>query len=56
MEKLGRWTLDAKEWRVRNGYTTPEWEMYVENRHVISIVVFVLGMVMGIMLTMLISA
>ena len=30
--KLNKWSWDAKKWREENGYTTPEWEMYKNNR------------------------
>ena len=30
--KLNKLTWNAKKWREENEYTTPEWEMYVENR------------------------
>jgi len=30
-KELKPWTFNAKRWREENGYTTPEWEMYVKN-------------------------
>lgn len=40
-------TFNAKKWRKENGYTTPEWEMYVKNvvctTTIFCMVSFVLG-------------
>ena len=49
--KLSMWKLNARKWREENGYTTPEWDMYVKNRNNmivgIAIICFVYGMVVG---------
>lgn len=32
MDELKPYTFNVKAWQVRNGYTTPEWVMYRNNR------------------------
>lgn len=48
-KELKLWTLNVKKWRKENGYTTPEWEMYVKNviftTTVFCTISFVLGMI-----------
>ena len=46
IEKLTIW-MNAKKWRTRNGYTTPEWEMYVNNTIYISVILIVLSYCCG---------
>ncbi|MCK5138222.1 MAG: hypothetical protein KAQ85_00130 [Thermodesulfovibrionia bacterium] len=48
--KLGPWTVNAKKWREENGYTTPEWMMYVENRNVSSVVLATITCILGVVL------
>ena len=38
VEELKPFSIDAKAWRLRNGFTTPEWEMYVKNKRCTGIV------------------
>jgi len=46
VEKLTIW-MDAKKWRTRNGYTTPEWEMYVNNTINLGVISIVLSCCCG---------
>jgi len=43
--------FNAKKWREENGYTTPEWEMYVNNTvcttTIFCMVCYVLGVIAG---------
>jgi hypothetical protein len=52
--KLNPWTLNAKQWRIDNEYTTPEWEMYVTNMRnkcmVFIIMVYLIGILLGFLL------
>jgi len=47
--KLGKWTLNTRKWREENGLTTPEWDMFVQNRNrmssVIALLYFTFGMI-----------
>ena len=45
--KLGKWSLNAEKWRKENGYTTPEWEMYVNNSNRMNLIVALLGFILG---------
>jgi len=49
--KLNPWTLDVKQWRIDNEYTTPEWEMYVTNMRnkcmVFITMVYLIGILLG---------
>ena len=49
--ELSKWTFNARKWREENGFTTPEWEMYVANRAaggtIISTVCFIIGILVG---------
>ena len=45
--KLSPWTLNAKKWREENGYTTPEWEMYVQNRANVLVFTALYGLLIG---------
>ena len=47
--KLKPWTFNAKNWRVENGYTTPEWEMYVGNMLCTMMLVCIISLALGIM-------
>lgn len=53
--KLKIFTFRTYKWREENGYTTPEWEMFVDNRHItgmissmlVGVVAFIYGVVIG---------
>lgn len=49
-EKLKPWTFDANKWRKENGYTTPEWEMYVGNMICTMIFICITSLISGIMI------
>lgn len=49
-KELKPWTFNAKKWRRENGYTSPEWEMYVKNRIVYDILFLVAGILIGVMM------
>jgi len=55
VEDLKPFSVNAGAWRHRNGFITPEWEMYVKNRRCVGIVLDVLMsaccMLLGAMLT-----
>ena len=40
-------TFNAKKWRKENGYTTPEWEMYVKNAVCTTTILCVVSFVFG---------
>lgn len=41
-------TFNAKRWREENGYTIPEWEMYVENAVCTTTILCTASFVLGI--------
>lgn len=51
IEKLKPYTFNAKKWRIRNGYDTPEWQMYVNNvifhTTIIGVSCFIFGVIMA---------
>ena len=49
--KLKIYTLDARKWRIENGYTTPEWEMYYSNMEFKAILIAMLYFTAGCILT-----
>lgn len=52
--ELSKWTRNTKKWREENGYTTPGWKMYVENRNTmvvgVAIVCFFYGIAVGFLM------
>lgn len=51
MTELAKWTMVLRDWRKRNGYTTPEWESYVTalniQQNFFDVAFFVAGLLMG---------
>ena len=48
--ELKPYTFNAKKWRIENGYTTPEWEMYVANTLFTMQYCIVAGILFGVVL------
>lgn len=49
--ELKPYTLNARKWRIENGYTTPEWEMYYKNMEFKTFCVAMLYFLVGCILT-----
>lgn len=47
IEPLSVWTLKAKDWRVKNGFTTPEWEQHIKWYQARLMATFAFGYIIG---------
>ena len=59
IKPLSIWKLRAKDWRVENGFTTPEWEQYIawsQFRHFIALMSgYGVGVIVGLFIAIIIS-
>lgn len=48
--KLKPYTFNTKKWRIENGFTSPEWEMYVNNVIIKTELFIIFSIVIGIVI------
>lgn len=51
--RLDPYTFNSKKWRIKHGYTTPEWQMYVDNSIFYGICFSTISFLLGVVLSVI---